>query len=218
MDDQDTEYLQADILIEGAQITAIAPGLAVPPDPDLRIIEATGLLAMPGLINGHLHSPGNLMKGALDGSPLEIFMLYEVPPLSDALPTPRLNYVRTMLGAIEMLKLGITSVHDDAFFVPVASLEAIDSVMQAYGESGMRAIVTLDQPNVVEYDKFPFLKSLLPDEIRQQMQAAPRQSSAELMQLYHHLIDRWHGSYGGRLGAALSCSAPQRVTVEYFQG
>ena len=65
---------------------------------DLRIIDASGKLAMPGLVNGHVHSPGNFMKGALDGYPLEIFMLYEVPPLCDKPPSKRMNYVRTMLG------------------------------------------------------------------------------------------------------------------------
>ncbi len=217
MDDQDTEHLKADILIEGTKIVAIGPGLKIPPDPDLRVIEAEGRLAMPGMINAHLHSPGNFMKGALDGSPLEIFMLYEVPPLSDALPSPRLNYARTMLGAIEMLKLGITTVHDDAFFVPVPTPEAIDAIAKAYVDSGMRAAITLDQPNVVEYDKFPFLKSLLPDDVQQQMEQAPRQNGAELLELYDYLIQRWHGFCSGRIQAALSCSAPQRVTVEYFQ-
>ena len=46
----------------------------------LRVIPADRLLAMPGLVNGHFHSPGNFLKGATDDAPLEIFMLYEVPP------------------------------------------------------------------------------------------------------------------------------------------
>jgi cytosine/adenosine deaminase-related metal-dependent hydrolase len=39
-----------------------------------------------------------------------------------------------------------------------------------------------------------------------------------LLALYEHLITRWHGAAGGRLAAAVSCSAPQRVTVDYFRG
>ncbi len=79
------------------------------------------MLAMPGLINAHFHSPGNLQKGTLDGLPLELFMLYEVPPLAAGDEADRLVYVRTQLGAIEMLRRGITTVHDDAFHVPVAT-------------------------------------------------------------------------------------------------
>ena len=85
-------------------------------------------------------------------------MLYEVPPFGDEPPSPHLNHVRTMLGAVEMLKLGVTSVHDDAFYNPRATEEAIDGLMRAYVESGMRAVVTIDQPNVVEYEKYPFLQ------------------------------------------------------------
>jgi 5-methylthioadenosine/S-adenosylhomocysteine deaminase len=38
-----------------------------------------------------------------------------------------------------------------------------------------------------------------------------------LLKCYRHLLERWHGSAGGRLRAAVSCSAPQRVTAEYFR-
>ncbi len=39
-----------------------------------------------------------------------------------------------------------------------------------------------------------------------------------MLALYRHLIDRWHGAAEGRLAAAVSCSAPQRVTDDYFAG
>lgn len=121
MDDQYHEYDKADILVDGTRIVAIEPELQAG-GPDARIIDASGKLAMPGLVNGHIHSPGNFMNGALDDLPLEIFMLYEVPPLSDTPPSSRLNYVRTMLGNIEMLKLGITAVHDDAFHAALSEM------------------------------------------------------------------------------------------------
>jgi cytosine/adenosine deaminase-related metal-dependent hydrolase len=205
----------ADILVRGRLIEAVAPGLVAPDG--AAVIDARGMLAMPGLINAHVHSPGNLMRGMLDCLPLEIFMLYEVPPLSRDLPVKRLNYLRTLLGAIEMLKLGVTAVMDDAFHVPVASVDGIDGIMEAYRDSFMRARVAIDQPNVIEYEKYPFLRELLPDTHRRAMEQASRQSGEELIELYRHLIARWHGEDAGRIGAALSCSAPQRVTVEYFQ-
>ncbi|CAN5376007.1 amidohydrolase family protein [soil metagenome] len=219
LDDADREFLCGDIVIENGRIAALGPdaGAAWPRAFD-RTIEADGLLAIPGLINAHFHSPGNLMKGMLPGYPLEVFMLYEVPPLAAAGDVARLAYVRTMIGALEMLRRGITAVHDDAYHVPVASRESIDSIMRAYEDSGLRATVAIDQPNIVEYDKYPFLKELLPEEDRLAMEQAPRQTSDELLALYAYLIDRWHGAAGGRLQAAVSCSAPQRVTDEYFRG
>lgn len=215
MDDQFTEYARADILVDGTKIAAI--GLDLPASgPEVKVINAAGKLAMPGLVNGHIHSPGNFMKGALDDYPLEIFMLYEVPPLSDTPPSQRMNYVRTLLGNIEMLKLGITSVHDDAFHVPVPTPDSIDGLMQAYVDSGMRAVVTIDQPNVVEYDKYPFLYDLLPEDVRTSMARAPRMSTKELLDCYQYQIKRWHNAAEGRVRSGVSISAPQRVLVDYF--
>ncbi|MDX9864242.1 MAG: amidohydrolase family protein [Anaerolineaceae bacterium] len=218
MDDDFTEFEKADLLVEGTKIKKIGTDLQVPEnDPKLRVIDASGKLVMPGLVNGHIHSPGNFMKGALDNLPLEIFMLYEVPPLSDSPPDHHMNYIRTLLGNIEMLKLGITAVHDDAFYVPVPTPEAIDGLMQGYTDSGIRAVATIDQPNVVEYEKYPFLYDLLPDDIRRQMANAPLMSSEELLDCYRYLIDNWHNTSGGRVRAGVSVSAPQRVKVDYFE-
>lgn len=219
LDDAQHAWPCADIVIEGSRIAAIGPGAASAwPGPVARRIDASGQLAMPGLINAHFHSPGNLMKGCLDGMPLELFMLYEVPPLAAAADAERLVYVRTQLGAVEMLRRGITTVHDDAYHVPVASRAGIDAIMQAYADVGIRATVAIDQPNIVEYDKYPFLEALLSVEQRAAMSAAPRQSSAELLALYQYLIEGWHGAAEGRLAAAVSCSAPQRVSDDYFHG
>jgi 5-methylthioadenosine/S-adenosylhomocysteine deaminase len=217
-DDEMREYERADILVQGSKITAIGPDLPEPQDAntELRIINAGGKLAMPGLINGHVHSPGNFVRGSLDNLPLEIFMLYEVPPLSDKPPDFRTNYVRTMLGNLEMLKLGITSVHDDAFYVPVPTPEAIDGLMQSYADSGLRCVATLDQPNVPEYEKYPFLSDLLPGHIFGGMKNAPIMSTGELLGLYRYFIQKWDRSYGGRLKAGVSVSAPQRVKEDYF--
>jgi cytosine/adenosine deaminase-related metal-dependent hydrolase len=219
LDDADTEWPCADVVVEDGRIAAIGPGAgAGVARPFTRTIDAAGLLVMPGLINAHFHSPGNLMKGRLPGYPLELFMLHEVPPLAEGGDAHRLAYVRTMIGALEMLRRGVTAVHDDAYHVPVVSIESVDAIMQAYADVGIRATVAIDQPNVVEYEKYPYLAELLPQAERTAMEAAPRQTTAELLALYRHLLERWHGAEGGRLAAAVSCSAPQRVTPDYFAG
>ena len=102
MDALDTESASTCVLIEGNAIAAIDPGLRA--GADVRVIEGRGKLLMPGLINGHFHSPGNFNKGALDDMPLELFMLYEVPPFDCPPVSPHLNYVRTLLGAASIEK------------------------------------------------------------------------------------------------------------------
>jgi cytosine/adenosine deaminase-related metal-dependent hydrolase len=216
-DEADREWPRADVVVDAGEIKAVGPevGSGWPGRFD-RVIEGEGLLAMPGLINAHFHSPGNLMKGMLPGLPLELFMLYEVPPLAPPTDETRLAYVRTQIGAVEMLRRGVTAVHDDAYHVPVATRESIDAIMRAYADVGIRATVAIDQPNVVEYDKYPFLAELLPEGERRAMERTPRQSTGELLDLYGHLIGHWHGAADGRLAAAVSCSAPQRVSQDYF--
>ncbi|MEM8552047.1 MAG: amidohydrolase family protein [Pseudomonadota bacterium] len=216
-DEKRRELDGADVLVEGRTIKAVGQSVPVPDGPGVRVIDGRGKLVMPGLVNAHLHSPANLLKGAMDDAPLEIFMLYEVPPMGDTPESARINYLRTQLGAVEMLKLGITSVHDDAFFNPVPTTETIDAVMAAYRDAGMRATVALDQPNVAEYEKFPFLEDLLPDAVKAEMRAAPLQSEPELMGIYQDFLSRWHGADDGRLRCSVSCSAPQRVTPSYLQ-
>ena len=143
-------------------------------------------------------------------------MLFETPT-DGTRDDARAAYVSTLLGAVEMLKGGVTSVLDDAFFVPAPTPSTIDAVMQAYADSGLRATLALDQPNVPELDKLPFLEDLLPpDLLARAAQPAPL-DAAGLLECYRHLLERWHGGAGGRLRAAVSCSAPQRVTVEYFR-
>jgi len=210
------EFAAADVLIEGKVILAVGQDLVEPADAAIERIDGRGHLVMPGLVNAHLHSPANFMKGALDSLPLEIFMLYEVPAL-DVPVEPQAAYVRTMLGALEMLKGGVTSVQDDAFFIPVPSLGEIDAVMSAYGDSGMRANVALDQPNLPEGDKLPFLTDIVPWELQHRLRQPAAMPMEALLEHYDHLIGTWHGAADGRLGAAVSCSAPQRVTETYFR-
>lgn len=203
-----------DVRISKGVITDIAPDLA--PTPHENVIEGAGNLLMPGLVNGHFHSAVNHMKGRLPSLPLEVFMLYECPELEVLRPTPREAYLRTLLGCIEMLKGGTTSVQDDCFFVPSPESDIIDAVAQAYVDSGLRARLALDQPELSELDKLPFLKSLLPSDLHQQLSTDSGADAAQLLEAYKHLIDRWHGADNGRIKAAVSCSAPQRVSPAYF--
>lgn len=215
MDAADTEYACATVRIEQDRIVAVEEGPSAAGIDASREIDGAGHLLMPGLINAHFHSSVNHLKGSLESLPLEIFMLYESPPDGAAMD-PRGAYVRTMLGAAEMLRGGVTAVLDDAFFVPAPTPGLIDAVMQAYADSGMRATLALDQPNVPELDKLPFLADLLPPDLRARAAAPPALDAKGLLRCYGHLLDTWHGQAGGRLRAAVSCSAPQRVTGEYF--
>lgn len=203
-----------DILIAGGVVRAIGPNLAAP---DVAEFDARGLLAIPGLINAHLHSPAAFLKGALVDAPLEIFMLRETPPTMGGVESAAVCRARALLSGMEMLKRGITAVHDDAFFNPEPSMDAIDAITGAYRDIGIRATVALDQPEVAEVEKFPFLGDILPPDLRQDLSHRPRMTGADLLDIYRDFIARWHGAEDDRLRCAVSCSAPQRVTPAYLQ-
>ena len=57
----------------------------------------------------------------------------------------------------------------------------------------------------------------MPPDLLARARAPAAMDAQGLLTLYDHLIDTWHGSAGGRLRAAVSCSAPQRVTEDYFR-
>jgi cytosine/adenosine deaminase-related metal-dependent hydrolase len=203
-----------DLRVRGTRIHEI--GASLPEEAGEEVVEGRGHLLMPGLVNGHFHSSVTHMKGRLPSLPLEIFMLYECPELDVLRPTPREAYLRTMLGCIEMLRTGTTAVQDDCFFVPGPEPEIIDAVAQAYEDSGIRARLALDQPEVSELEKLPFLKDILPETLRIELSRPSPTDAGALLAYYDHLLTRWHGAGDGRIKAAVSCSGPQRVTPEYF--
>jgi cytosine/adenosine deaminase-related metal-dependent hydrolase len=148
-----------------------------------------------------------------------MFMLYESPAAEELRPTPREAYLRTLLGVIEMLRGGTTSVQDDAFLMPTPDPATIDAVMAAYRDAGIRASVALDQPELPEVDKLPFLADLTaeaPPDVAAAFRRPGPMTRDELLDYYRHLFATWHNAADGRLTAAVSISAPQRVSPEYF--
>jgi 5-methylthioadenosine/S-adenosylhomocysteine deaminase len=203
-----------DVLVEGDRIRAV--GAEIPAPADARVVEGRGShLLLPGLINAHFHSPANHLKGSVRSLPLELFMLYESPADPALSPSPREAYLRTMLGAIEMLQRGITCVQDDAFLMPHPDPEIIDAVASAYRDSGIRAFLALDQPELTEAEKLPFVGELDADAVAEFSRPASA-AAPQLLEAYDHLITTWHGAADDRIRAAVSISAPQRVSLDYF--
>ena len=64
------------------------------------------------MVNAHTHSNENWFRGLWDNLPLEPWMLFSYPVLAAPAQSPDEIYVRTLLGGIEMLRSGATSVVD----------------------------------------------------------------------------------------------------------
>jgi cytosine/adenosine deaminase-related metal-dependent hydrolase len=68
------------------------------------------MIAMPGMVNAHCHSPANLVRGMMPSKPLEIWRAYYRASLRDMREDD--FYASALLGGMEMLKNGATTVLD----------------------------------------------------------------------------------------------------------
>lgn len=207
------EYLpeETDLYIEDHNIVQIGKNLQREAD---EVIDAAGQLIIPGLVNAHLHSDENLFKAQFDNLPLELWMLYTYPTLMYGPFSKRLIYLRTMLGAIEMVKHGVTLVQDDVSEYPKATLEGTDAVMEAYSDIGMRASVTTNLCDKQWKDKLPYIADLLPEDIKEAY--PPAADKEEMYELIERMVDKWHKP-GGMTNVVIAPVAPQRCTDEFFQ-
>jgi len=128
---------RADIRIEGSLIAELGePGTLAGED----LIDAGRLLAAPGLVNAHYHSPLSILRGTADGLSHPAFMWQN--QVDTAGRTAREVYVSALLGGAEMLASGTTAVIDH-FPEQGFALEHVEAVARAYRDLGMRAALAL---------------------------------------------------------------------------
>jgi len=147
----------ADILIVGGKIAAVRAGIAQAlarneqvPELDGRkvdeTIDATDKLVMPGFVNAHYHSHDVLLKGVFETIPLELWVLSALPPSYPKRSKAEIR-ARVLLGAIECLRSGITTVQDLATIYPFDE-EHLEAMLQAYEDVGIRCVFALQIADV----------------------------------------------------------------------
>ncbi|NLV17025.1 MAG: amidohydrolase [Syntrophomonadaceae bacterium] len=129
------------IIIDGARIVEISEGQAPDGNRFRQVINAGGMVAMPGLINTHTHAAMTLLRGYADDLPLMEWLQQKIWPMEEKL-TAEDCYWGTMLAAAEMIKSGTTCFADMYFHM--------DQVAAAVEKSGLRACLCqgmIDGPN-----------------------------------------------------------------------
>ncbi len=201
-----------DVFIDGTRIADIRPAGTSEPAGD--VVDANGLLLTPGLVNGHTHSHENFAKGRYENLPLEVWMNFVRPP--DAVPmTARQVYLRTMVGAIEALRSGTTTVVDDLNVSPILVPEHVEAVFQAYEDAGIRALVApgmFDQPF---FKAVPFVEETFPPALLAELGAKPRSTPEEILSHVTQLLRERHPR-SRRVAMAVSPSAPQRCSESFL--
>lgn len=202
-----------DLLVEEGRIAAMGAGLAPTPPPD-RVVEAADRLVIPGLVNAHVHSHNNYWRGWFDSVPLDLCVLqaWRVGSPVEALRlTPRQVYARALLGCAEMLRTGTTTVVDDVNLNPLLTEEYVAAVVQAYEDSGMRAVVAAHVFDVAYHRTVPFVADLLPEALREALDRVPRPEARALADLARACARRWNLP-GRRVRFGIGPSGPQRCS------
>ncbi|MEW6457942.1 MAG: amidohydrolase [Bacillota bacterium] len=120
-----------DVAVEDGRIVFAGPTGAVPGTFEAdEIIDATGMVATPGLVNCHTHAAMTLFRGYADDLPLMEWLTRKIWPVENLLTGDDI-YWGSLLAGLEMLKSGTTTFADQYF--------EMDRVAQAVEEIGLRA-------------------------------------------------------------------------------
>jgi 5-methylthioadenosine/S-adenosylhomocysteine deaminase len=123
-----------DVVVRDGRIAAVARNLKGS-EPDAEIIDATGRLVIPGLVDAHRH----VWQGAIGGYTPQMTGYGYGPAVLTGIAlrhTPDDIYAGTLWGALQALDAGITSVGDWAH--ALQSGEHADANLRGLQESGIR--------------------------------------------------------------------------------
>ncbi|MBI5582461.1 MAG: amidohydrolase [Deltaproteobacteria bacterium] len=128
------EAIRGSLGIQGEKIVFIQPqGSKTLLPPARKIIDAQGLLVMPGLINTHTHGAMTLFRGLADDLPLQTWLEEFIFPAEKRFVTPETVYWGTLLACAEMIMSGTTTFADGYFYM--------DEAVKAVDRSGMRSLI-----------------------------------------------------------------------------
>ena len=118
------------------EIVEVGAGTPANDDPGAQVIEAAGCVVMPGLINAHTHLYQVLLRAVWED--LELMpWLRRVYGCARVL-TPEHFYAGSLLGCVESLRSGVTTVCEHNFLNP--SPECAVETIHAIRDSGLRAV------------------------------------------------------------------------------
>ena len=208
------ELREVDVLIEKGRISLLAADIAVPSDAD--IVDAKGGLVLPGLVNAHTHAHGNLLRGVAHKWSLEELLNYG--PALNLGRTIEDHYLSAAIGCIEMVRSGCTTAYDMFMAWPFVDDDIVAAVVQAYADVGMRAVLSPTIADRSFYSTIPGLWDLLPERLQKSISSMRPAPADELLRMTERAVERWHGSFGGRIRIAVGPYIPEQCTDELLSG
>ena len=152
-----------------------------------QIIDGTGMVMMPGLINCHTHLPMALLRGYADDLVLQTWLNDYIFPREAHLDA-RAVKAATLLGIAECLRFGVTSVSDMYYFD--------EAIAEAVAESGIKANLSRGTSMFLgdefDFETFPACRELV------------------------ELHEKWHGYDNGRIQIECSIHGEYTSTYQLW--
>lgn len=170
MDESMNVLFGAYLGVTGTKISYI--GKAAPQETPTKILDGTGMVLMPGLINCHTHLATSLLRGAAEDCGPGQWLEEYVFPRTDHMDA-RAAKAGVQLALAECIRFGITSVSDLYSFPEVTA--------QAVAEAGLKANIALplalfaDESQEFDFETDPACKQL------------------------RETVEKWHGYDEGRI-------------------
>ncbi len=224
------EFERADVVVRDGRIAAVGPNVvgadAGGADAAAGDAGATGAVAevidcdrravIPGMVNGHCHSNENWFRGRWDNLPLEPWMLFSYPAVGGPAQSPREIYVRTLIGALEMIHSGATSVVDFVYEQGGFSYDSLGAVVQAYRDLGLRALVAVGMSDRAFHETVVLEEDLVPADLLAALSSERPPAWPVWEQFMRGAVERYHRPEEG-ISIGLAPSGPQRCTDEFLQ-
>ena len=155
--------------IDGGKIVSVSR--TAPKEPPKTVIDGTGMVAMPGLINCHTHLATSVLRCFTDD--LTNKEALEALLQKEAKMDSRSAKAAALLSIAECLRFGVTSV-SDLYYYPNATAQAV-------AESGIKANLALSSYRYIDQnEEFDF-------------------ETDEQCRELQKVVDKWHGYDNGRI-------------------
>ncbi len=216
LNEQNDVIENGSIVIDGSRMTYVGPSDWTPPGPFDLAIDGDRMIAMPGMVNAHCHSPANLVRGMMPSKPLEIWRAHYRASLRGMRDDD--FYASALLGGMEMLKNGATTVLDHFFGNQACRFMGAGAAIQAMRDLGLRHVVSLTLSDKNYEETLPLAESAAT--VNQEIKLMS-QSEAKETQAWLDECEAFIGVFHNPEKLTTCCPGPsavQRCTDELLKG
>ncbi len=181
--DRERRVLAGDVLVENDRIAAVLPrddGQLFRPDGETEVVDVSGMIVIPGLVQAHMHVTQALFRGLCDDLALMEWLRERTWPM-EAAHTAESNAASARLAAMELIRSGTTSLID------MGTTLHEDAIFEVMAETGLRGL---------------FGKCMM--DMGDDLPPLMRENTAACLRETERLIRRWHMAENGRLRYAMA--------------